>query len=958
MLFEEQEYQEECVNNIIKVLSHTNGLDDLSKLESGIKSLHNEKNIPEKDIKNEPRLDILMETGTGKTFTYIKTMYEMNKQYEKNKFVIFVPRLAIRAGIIQNIDLTSNFFFSKYNKRLKKYTYEGDRGTVLEFIRNEDELSVLILTGASINSRNKGNGSNRVLTDRANDWFPGRSLLEKINDLKPVVFIDEPHLLKGAKFIEAYNDHFPDILLIRFGATYPDEDHSKLSNVVYVLDGIKAFNESLVKKISVSTISDGENDIKFYSYKNKTLQITYSKGGIPYKRKIKLKQTLSSVTGNSKHNFHVASVKAGEVFLSDGSRRNLSSSDYRLTDDTIRSMIKSTIEIHFEKEEVLFKKGIKTLSLFFIPNVDDFRGESPRIKNIFVEEYKKQRNKKIQELKKEKRSEYLQYLEKDDTDERKFCDGYFSGDSGTKEDKENYGVNLILKDKTKLLSTEEPLRFIFSVWALQEGWDNPNVFNICKLAPTDRETKKKQQVGRGLRLAVDNEGKRQTVKHCGEREFEEINELDVIVSESESDFIEGLQKEIIGDTITSKKLNREDLVSLGLSESQTNRLMVRLEDGGIITENENQEGAWDINSPVDEFLEENKEALSSVLKDKYDDVVKAFKEAKTSPIKNRNERGAFVSVRQKKFKEFESLWHDITKKAKIVYGDINEDALIEDIKQAFDDETIDPVERKIIKKTYNHKDNTISEVQVSTLGKDIDFFGDGSYEEFVAEFADKENLPLKFCYKMFNALDEGKIKNNPVRACGFLSDIVKESIHKSIIKTIGYNFDGDVEIKPRKTRDVFYNKDGTLKDEIPARELGRYVDKDYTPEDHYLYDNAVYDSGIELEVIKGDSPKKDDDRIVVFAKLPKLSIPTPYKNYNPDFAYFIQRGSGKKLFLIVETKGYNREGDIPEDEQQKIAYAEKFFTALEKKTDTAKIIYKKRINKQSLWELLRDIGKD
>ena len=946
MLFERQEYQEECVSNIIKVLESTDGLDDLSGLKSGIESLHEEKSILEKDTKDEPRLDVLMETGTGKTFTYIKTMYEMNRRFGKNKFVIFVPRLAIRAGIIQNIDLTSDYFFLEYNKRLKKYTYEGDRGPVMEFIRNTNELSVLILTNASISSKNK---NSRILTSKTNDLFPGSSLLEKINELTPVIFIDEPHLLTGAKFIEAYNEHFTDVLLIRFGATYPDEDKSKLSNVVYILDGVKAFNESLVKKISVSTVIDREDDIRFYGYENKTLQIAYSKGGILYKRKIRLKQTLSSVTGNSKHNFHVANVKGGEVFLSDGSQRELSSSDYKLTDDAIRRMISHTIKIHFEKEGDLFKRSIKTLSLFFIPSIADFRGEAPRIKNIFDEEYKKQRRKKLQE---DIDLEYRQYLERDYMDERNFYDGYFSGDRGSAESRENYGVNLILKDKTKLLSTTEPLRFIFSVWALQEGWDNPNVFNICKLAPTDRETKKKQQVGRGLRLAVDNDGKRQTVKHCGEREFEEINSLDVIVSDNERDFIEGLQKEIIGDSITSKKLYRTNLLDLGLNSSQIARLTIALENNNVITLDEEQVDVWDINSPVDEFLEQNRESLSGVLGDKYDDVVKAFKEVRTSPIKNRNERSACVSVRQSQFKEFESLWHDITKKAKITYGDINEDALIKDIKQTFDKETIYPVKRKIIKKTYNHEDNTIIEEKTWTEKDDVKFFSDGSYEEFVADFADKENLPLMFCYKMFNALDGNKIGNNPIEARSSLSEIVKESIHRSIIKTIGYNFDGEVQIK---TRSVFY-KNGILKDEIPAAELGRYIDKDYTPREHYLYDKAIYDSGIELDVIKGDSPEEDNDRIVVFAKLPKLSIPTPYKTYNPDFAYFIQRGSGKKLFLIVETKGYNRESDIPADEQQKIAYAEKFFAALEENTDAAKVIYKKRINKQSLWDLLRDIG--
>lgn len=952
MLFEKQDYQEKCVSNIMKVLDVTDGLDDLSQLGSSIKSLHDEKGIAERSVKDEPRLDVLMETGTGKTFTYIKTMYEMNKHYGKNKFVIFVPRLAIRAGIIQNIDLTSDYFFLEYNQRLKKYTYEGDLGQVRDFTNNTNELSVLILTSASIAAANQ---NSRLLASKANDLFGGRSALEEISEQKPVVFIDEPHLLTGGKFIEAYGYYFSELLLIRFGATYPSEERSKLSNVVYVLDGVKAFNESLVKKISVSTIIDGEHDIRFYDYRNKMLKVVYFKDGVAYRKKVGLKRMLSAVTGDSKHNFHVTSVKGGEVFLSDGNKRNLSSSDYRLTDDTIRTMVRRTIEIHFEKEEVLFKKCIKTLSLFFIPNIADFRGESPRIKNIFEEEYREQRNKKLQE---DIDPEYRQYLERDYTDERKFCDGYFSGDNGGKEQRESHGVNLILKDKTKLLSVTEPLRFIFSVWALQEGWDNPNIFNICKLAPTEKETKKKQQVGRGLRLAVDNDGKRQTIQHCDEREFEEINSLDVIVSENESDFIEGLQSEIIGSVITSKKLYRDSLFKLDLKTPQVNRLTVILEDHAVIVPDENQDDVWDINSPVDEFLEENKEVVSGILSDRYDAVLKAFKEAKISPVRDRNKRSDFVDVRRKQFGEFESLWKNITRKARIVYGDIDEDAIINDIKLEFDEETINPVRRKIVKKTYDHKNNAIREEKVTSLGY-VDFFESDGYEKFVADFAYSEKLPLMFCYKMFNALDVNKISNNPGRARDVLSKIVKESVHKSIIQTISYNFDGEVQIK---ARNVFYNGDGTPKDEIPAAELGRYIDREYNPDKHYLYGKAVYDSGIELEVVKRDPLEIDNDKgtnkkIVVFAKLPRLGIPTPYKTYSPDFAYFIQQNSGKKLFLIVETKGYNRDGDIPADEKQKISYAEKFFAALGEQTNEAEIVYTKRINKQGLLELLHDIGK-
>ncbi len=959
MLFERQEYQENCVSNIIEVLDSSDNLSDFSSLQENVKKIQQEKNINVKNISDEPRLDILMETGTGKTFTYLKTMYEMNKRYGINKFVIFVPRIAIRAGIVQNIDLTADYFFQEYGKRIKKHTYGGKSGLnqVDDYIRNDREFSVLILTSASILAKNK---TDRHLTNPQDaQLYNMQSPLEVIKELGPVVFIDEPHLLKGEKFSTTYKKYFSNSLLLRFGATFPDEEENKLSNVVYALDSIHAFRDNLVKKISVTTIIDHASSIKFHHSKNKLkpIKISYFKNGVEYNSNIATEDNISTVTGDKNHDFHVIRKKGDEIFLSNNERRNMSSSTYTLTDNTIREMIKKTINLHFEKEERLFLQGTKTLSLFFIPTVADFRGENPRIKKMFEDEYKKQ-YRKI--LVKSIDPAYREYLKKDYNANGALSvhEGYFSGDKGSKDTKESYGVNLILNDKPKLLSTKEPLRFIFSVWALQEGWDNPNIFTLCKLASTDKEIKRKQQVGRGLRLAVDNSGQRWTIRRCQDSEdiFYRVNELDVVVPGHEQNFIEGLQNEIIGSSITSNILTREALIDLGLSGSQANRFIIFLEDNDVVSATDRTD-MYNIHTPINDFLEKNRDILPQELVEKYNALLEEFRHVNYFSINNKNSPLDKIGIRIEKFKEFEALWKTITSKAKIVYKSIDDNELIKSIKIAFDKEKIRPLEMKVVKKTYDHTTNQITHDSEVCLG-DVVFFEIDGYAKFITDFSCRENLPLSFCRKMFNTLDKNKIKNNPRKAYDLLSEIVKQEIHNNIIQSIGYEFDGNIMINARNSRDIFYYDQAHTKPKIKieSTKIGKYPSKDHIPDRHYLYDKLMFDSKIELEVMT-DDPREinEDSKVTVFAKLPKINIPTPYKSYNPDFAYYIQNKSGKKLFLVVETKGYNREVDIPDDEKRKIKYAEKFFEALNKQTKIAEVVYKKRINRDELSQLLSDI---
>ena len=896
MIFEHQQYQEDCVNNIVKVLGDSNNLTNFDSLKENIERLQAEKNIPSrlKDISNEPRLDVLMETGTGKTFTYLKTMFELNKHYGKNKFIVFVPRLPIREGIIQNIELTKSFFRERYRKEIKVYTYEG-RNT-MHSIRNftdnqtSKDLSVLILTSQSIATKEKGK---RILTTYYDGFNLGyKSPLDAIAKQKPVIFIDEPHLLKGAQFTNVYDNYFSNCLYLRFGATFPEKKNT-ISNVVYVLDSISAFKKCLVKGIAVRSVED---EVEKEDFKEK-----------------------------------------------------------QPTEFTIKKMIQSAIKSHFEKEKELFGQGIKTLSLFFIPGINDFRGDNPRIKRWFEEGYKKQRTNILNDG--DISSEYRSYLEKDFDADGNLCvhEGYFSGDSD-KEGKVAKKVNLILKEKEKLLSTKTPLRFIFSVWALQEGWDNPNIFNICKIAPTQREISKRQQVGRGLRLAVNQDGVRQTLEYCGDNQhnFQEINTLDVIVSGQEKNFISEIQQEVLDGSYTlgGDILTFSMITSVGLGETQAFELVSFLKEKGVIEDDVS--GNWKILSPIAPFLEKEKNNLPAALTEHYENLIREFNSAAGNYIKKRTDD--MVGIKKENFKEFEDLWHTIIQKAKIVYSDIRDGEIIQNIADGFSKENISEAKTIITRKRYDANKNEIIDEGTELTKSDYFSWEDDSYANLVKDFSISLKLPLPFVSKLFSSItDKDKIKKNPALALKTIERLYKDKIHSSIIQSVGYEFDGEINTKARK---VFYKDNGEPKEKIEGSILGKYLDKS-NPEASYLYDEVRYDSTIELNSIIENFSTLEDE-IMVFAKLPKISIPTPYRSYSPDFAYFIKTKQKKQIFFVVETKGYDTYNEIPSPERDKISYGKKFFEALNNKTKKENpnlvIKFATRINRDSLRTLLEQIG--
>ncbi|ACD30374.1 restriction endonuclease [Francisella tularensis] len=908
MLFEKQQYQEDCVNNIVNILDECDVFNnDYSNLKNIIKEHYKTQRYSQFETSSKKQIDVLMETGTGKTFTYIKTIFEINKQFGKTKFIIVLPRTAIKQGVIQNIKLTDEYFYNEYGKHLKFIDYTGkDSLSAVQqsFICNESDLTVLVSTNSAFNKdANTINQAKEDLVEHSSVW-------EAIADKKPIVFIDEPHLLKGGATVEALEKL--DSLFIRFGATYPTEEEHKLVNVAYALDSINSFENYLVKRIAVKNILTGaeESDIK------------------------------------------ITKINAKEIFFSNGDTKKVSES-YELNDDEIEQMLRVTVSNHFEKEERLFNQGIKELSLFFIPSIADFRGDNPRVRKFFEKIYREIRDEYYHNT---TNQEYKKYLDKDFKDGKlQVLEGYFSGDKGdsAKDDDLKKAVDIILNKKEQLLSLDEPLRFVFSVWALQEGWDNPNIFNICKLATTDKETSRRQQVGRGLRLAVNQAGKRQSFKTLAENEnaFYDINTLDVVVSGYEKDFIEGIQSEIqkasfgiVGDFLENSLLEAN-----GLNLREVSKLINTLEDNQIIEFDESIE-KYKIISSIYDFIENNADKLSFLSNDRLQEIKQLFKSRK-SLIEDKNKTIEKLKIRQEQAKKFKELWETINRKAEIVYKDINELDIINKIADAFDTENFSQIDTKVITKVYDPIKDKVVTKEEQSLGK-IDFFAKNKLSEFVFEFSKKEKLPLGFVTKLFSKLDLQKIKNNPSKAINFIKTQIKESIHTSILQCVDYDF-SQTNIF---SKNILQNDDGSFIKEIEYTKLGRNIGDEAS--DEFLFDRVVYDSDIEKQAILNDPTSIDGQQITVFAKLPSISMPTPYKAYNPDFAYLVDRGKNQKqLFLVVETKGYKNNSDIPQAEKTKIDYAKKFFEGLQKQLPDVEIRFKTRVNKQELSNILQEYQK-
>ena len=555
-----------------------------------IKNLHeiqSVQNIPQNSqierLNNRPVFTIEMETGTGKTYTYIKTMHELNKQYGWCKFIIVVPSIAIREGVYKSFQTTAEHFAEDYGEKIRFFIYNSSKLNELEQFADSPNINAMIINTQAFNSR--GAESKRIRMKL--DSFRSRKPIDVVAATRPIIIVDEPQSVlgtdKNSNITRETIADFNPLFYLNYSATHRED-----FNKVYRLDAVDAYQRQLVKKITVKgiTIKGGTTTngylylqkINTYPNRKPTATVVFEfdakdKGGIRRKTKtLVLGDDIYVHSGELeeyRNGYKISEINAREeegfVDFVNGIRIHEGEVIGQTNEDDIRRIqIRETIMSHLETERRLFNKGIKVLSLFFIDEVakykyyDENGEEKGPYAKIFEEEFAKAVDIYLnQQLQFEEESTFRKYLEKFTPSE--IHSGYFSIDKKTKravntkegDSKDSVPYELIMKDKERLLSFEEPVRFIFSHSALREGWDNPNVFQICTLRESDATIKKRQEIGRGLRLCVDQNGIRQDAETLGENLVHDTNILTVIANESYETFASNLQSEF--DEIIAKR---------------------------------------------------------------------------------------------------------------------------------------------------------------------------------------------------------------------------------------------------------------------------------------------------------------------------------------------------------------------------------------------------------------------
>ncbi|MFK8275257.1 DEAD/DEAH box helicase family protein [Capnocytophaga cynodegmi] len=962
--YETQSYQEDCIHNIVQIFENLHEQDSFEKTLTE----HKNKNQYSFSVQNAKNIDILMETGTGKTFTFIKTIFELNRNFGYQKFIILIPTVPIREGTKTNLEDTKAYFKGLYanekEKEIEVFTYEGGNISAVNNFIHSQHLSVLIMTPSSFSS--KDNILNRPLEREINNLFTyqnpiqtPKTYLECLKQLNPIVIMDEPHRFDGdafKKYFEGFNNYY-----LRFGATFPrKKDSVQLSNVAYVLDSISSFRQNLVKKIVVYTqdIVDSIDTlvgIERRGTKNIALIDTLSNGTI-VRREVSVGGTFNGTS--------VRRINKDNIVLENDAIEKV---DYSLTDESLRAMISKTIEIHFQKEQMLFEQGIKALSLFFIESDTSlFRGDNPKIKTLFEEEFKKKYDEVITTL--NVNSDYYHYLKNsfDADGNLQVHKGYFSGDKGNADQKVKEGVDEILKDKKKLLSFESPTRFIFSIWALQEGWDNPNVFTICKLSNQGSEISKLQQIGRGLRICVDQNLQRKTFKNLGnnQEEFWKINNLDVVVSSKEQGFVESIQNEILSNSfLVSKSFTEKEIIHI-LKEKTTfdddtidylisdvlrgEKLIVRkaIIDGERVFEKADNFATLlkEQNLPA-----EQEKALLDVFVSPAE--INTFIQ-KANKVKEKKK----IFIKQSHLQEFKDLWNTINQNAFYVLDTLGEEKqqqLILNIKTDIENLQIDEVllqtkRSDLNVKKIDRKDAITTEV-INTQHRKQEV----NLLAMVQWIATKTKTPLAFVVQIFNVLNEEfkaeNLANNPAQAQKEIVKIINKNLINTLKAHIRYNgISGKVLANVFQTEnDKTYLKEGSV------GKFQKDMDTDFALKEKWIFEEVIeYDSDFELQIIEKDP---NISEIAIFGKLPKLKIKTPMGEYNPDFCYAIKGEQGNKVFLVVEAKGYYNSADIPESEKAKIDFAKKYFQTLNEhyKDQNIKISFKERINRTQLSALVK-----
>ncbi|GAA9854173.1 type III restriction-modification system endonuclease [Helicobacter pylori] len=797
----------------------------------------------------------------------------------------------------------------------------------------------------------EGNVINKSCLENTNLFNGAKSYMQALVSIRPIVIMDEAHRFLGDK-TKKYLEQLNALVTLRFGATFKDD----YKNLIYALDSKKAFDCALVKSISVASVgesqecflelkgvvktqNDYEATINYTNLENKTQSV-----------KVKKHDNLGALTQISAlEDYIVENITKTEARFLNGFNLLLDQKEpfSHLLEGEQEVMLKEAIKSHFEREEGLFKKGIKALCMVFISGVNSYLSENEKPAKLALLFEKLYQQELEEVLKKPLDENYRAYLERTKDNIQKVHGGYFA--KSKKESDEAQVIALILKEKEKLLSFESDLRFIFSQWALQEGWDNPNVMTICKLAPSHSNITKLQQIGRGLRLAVNDKGERITKEHA---DFDFVNELVVIVPQVEGDFVGAIQQEISEHSLIKQVFSGEELEKSGIVKKGRYGFLLETLEGlgfGEKTDDEN----FKITLNQNEFLEKEPE-LEKLKDKKYLDLEKLKDFLKDRlvghfRVRNKNERKSEkIKINKENFKKFETLWDGLNHQARITYA-IDSESLIDEIVTKINASF--NIRSKIVSVTTHKK--------VETMGNDAktESFEQKSacvwsLHEFISALSNKVKLSFKSVAKVLGNIDENKfelIKKNEQESLRRLEELFLEIIYQNIKDKISYQM-RETTIKNRKN-DAFYDEKGEIREFLDGS-LGvdKYEIKNSSAQEKCLYENFMQvDSEIEKDTIE----ESNDTKIIVFGKLPRVKIPIGLnQTYSPDFGYVVENND-KKVLLVVETKGIKNESELRKEERRKISTAKKFFEALKKQG--VNIEYKTKMEKDQLSALINEV---
>lgn len=912
---------------------------------------------PSAKLEGRFNLTIEMETGVGKTYTYIKTMYELNRAYGWSKFIVVVPSIAIREGVYKSFQMTQEHFAEEYGKKIRFFIYNSAQLTEIDRFASDNSINVMIINSQAFNAR--GKDARRIYMKL--DEFRSRRPIDIIAKTNPIVIIDEPQSVEGKQTKENLKQFNP-LITLRYSATHKADS---IYNMIYRLDAMEAYNKRLVKKIAVKGITEsGSTATESYVYLESinlskaaptaTLQFDF-KGATGIRKITRTVSEGCNLYDNSgqmeeyKQGFVVSRIDGRDdsVEFINGIKIYAGDVIGKVSEDQLRRIqIRETILSHIQRERELFYKGIKVLSLFFIDEVAKYKqydSAGEPMNGVYADMFEEEYNDIVGNLQIGiGEDDYLQYLQSISAE--KTHAGYFSIDkkgkmidSKLKDKKEKTtddvdAYDLIMKNKELLLDRnpeKSPVRFIFSHSALREGWDNPNVFQICTLKQSGSDVRKRQEVGRGLRLCVNQDGERMDANVLG-NDVHNVNVLTVIASESYDSFAKGLQNEI-AETVTDRpravtaelfigKIIKDDKGNEQVIDGDTGRaiqfdLIVNgyIDKKGVLTDKYYEDKANGDLKVADEVAD----SAASVI-----EIIDSIYDSRNMQPENARSNNVELEVDESKLAmpEFKALWEKINSKSVYVV-DFDTEELIK--------KAIDSLDRKLrVSKIYfkvetgtmdqiNSKEELVSgdsfvKEESKHYGNVVAASSNVKYD-LIGKLVDETGLTRRTVIQILQGIQPSvfnQFKDNPEEFIIKAAALINDEKATAIIEHITYDV-----MDEKYGTEVF--TDPTIKGRLGVNAMKAKK---------HLYDHIVYDSTNEKDFATELDTNRD---VAVYVKLPDgFYISTPVGHYNPDWAIAFYKGSVKHIYFVAETKGSMNSMQLRLIEESKIHCAKEHFKAV------------------------------